>query len=227
MRGHRNIGSLKPNLPPFRPLSADEVDCIARAGGIEFQGHHDSAQQFRQALDDARELFKIGVEAREYCLTDLQISKRLTEALCLAKRLRKRLDDPGLWSWTVPAEHAAKLLPYQTKFIEPLDTIVHWAESGLKELSERSIKNPYTFTSAQKPEKDLLLTELVHLWRVATGTIDTHVAKNSHLIPFLREAMRVITQYTANPPTVVGWARTYTQRVSSRPIDRGYSPWRR
>jgi hypothetical protein len=222
----RDFKSLKPDLPPFRPLLPDEVKRIAHAGGIAFHGPSDSARQFEQALDYIRNVYWEGLKAKQFGLTDLQIADRLKEARDLAVRLRELLGDGALLSKTVLVEYKAwlDLEQFPRNIVEPLHLVVRWAECGLSELAERSRVRPnvYAFSSATNPALPIVLTDLVHVWRVATGT--ANVSEKSRLISFLSEAVRVITQSPVNPDSAKKRAGKHVRRDASRPIDRGYFP---
>jgi hypothetical protein len=216
---------LKPHLPPFRALSAAEVKVIADAGKIEFNGCRESVRQFELALDRCRDFYKSCCEAREYCLTDKQITDRLEEAKDLAARLLTLLDGP-LLSKTVLIEYEAwmNVHHFLTGIHEPLRTIVRWAECGIEEVNERKARNPNSFyvKSAVRAGLKELLIELTQAWRVATGISETGVGMKSPLIDFLQQAVRTIAQLPVGPDTARKWARENMRIVASRPIHRGY-----
>src|SRR3954465_7278042 len=103
----RNLGSRKPKLPPYGPLSADEVKRIALAGRIDFRGHGVS-EEFNQALNFLRGFYLTLLKFKEYRRTHPQIAKRLEKMKHLANHLRQVLDDPALRGLGILAEDGAR-----------------------------------------------------------------------------------------------------------------------
>jgi len=222
----RNLGSRKPKLRPHGLLAEDEVKRVALACRIEFRGH-DDFQQFKQALDFLRGFYLTLLKVKEYSRTDRQIAKSIAKCKYLANQLRKVLGDPALRGLAIPTEDGARrnLHPDSTNIsLDPLHTIEVRARTSLEELAEWSARRPDAFAiePAAKPALKGLVIELVHVWRVATGTVATNVDEKSSLIPFLQEAVRVIAQHPASTDSANKWARECIRYVSCRPIDRGY-----
>jgi hypothetical protein len=214
--------------PPHRPLTKEEVEHIARAGGIEFGNRAEEFSEFEQALEFIRRRHKPEAYWKRLSLTDNQIRDCLGEMRALARQLHKLLSDPAFNCQThILIEGEDEPCDQEPPELKPLMGMIRRAELGLVRLKERSAKYPNDW--ALKPRQMLggnqLLVELIHLWQVATNTLKPQAEKNSALIPFLREGACIIAQNPVNLPTALGWARDLVPRAYKH-LDLGYLPLR-
>src|SRR4051794_22697099 len=87
-------GKFKDELrPPHRPLTKEEVERIARAGGIDFAGRLQEAQEFEAALEMVRCEYKRNADWKKLSLTDRQLCERLHKVRNLACQLHRLLID--------------------------------------------------------------------------------------------------------------------------------------
>jgi hypothetical protein len=210
--------------PPHRPLTKEEVERIARAGGIGFAGRLEEAQEFEAALEMVRCEYKSNADWKKLSLTDRQLCERLHEVRNLARRLQRLLIDPPFdYQTCLLIEGDDEPCPGPTSELEPLRTIILRAELGLRKLKERSVKSPndWAISSASKPGLIDLVRSLVYVWQVATNTIKPQTGKNSLLIPFLREGAYLIAQHGVDTATATKWARSLVSQAS-KDIELGY-----
>jgi hypothetical protein len=199
----RNVGGLKPDRPPFRPLTVEEAAKIGSAGGIKVDCQDDSGQKFVKVLDSIRIAYERETERKLLSLTDQQIADRLKEARDLATRLRKVLDDRALFLQTFvltgPEHNKPCLMSYDqfpTNVLEPFDRIVYWANCCLENLAERTAKSPDALSvpTAKKTGLNELTVDLMWLWCVTTGAIRPPTEGRLPLLQFVQEGTRIITQ---------------------------------
>jgi hypothetical protein len=200
---------------------ADEVEDIARAGGINFDAGSNQVKKFEKTLDSIRSWYEHDLKQKGDALTDRQIADRLSRAQSLAIQLCEVLKEPALQSQliyltAVKQEYWELIVDYP----EPIERIVRWADFGLKELARRSAVRPNAFAkpSAEKTGLTELVFDLARLWCVATGTMRPQVGINSTLIPFLIEGVGKIADFRAGIDTARKWARQYARYAASHSI---------
>jgi hypothetical protein len=215
--------------PPNRPLRKDEVAHIARAGGIDFANRAEEFSDFEEALECIRCRYKPIADWKRLSLNDNQIRKRLDKMRLLASQLHALLSDPAFDRQTriLIVGEGERWDRKTSNKLKALSGIIRQAELGLEKLEERSANSPndWAIPPAGKPGLKDLLIELMHLWQVATNTLEPQAENNSPLIPFLREGARVIAQQNVDHNTALGWVRDLLPRAYKH-LKLGYLPLR-
>src|SRR6516162_6993149 len=81
------------NQPPYRPLTREEVEHIAREGGLDFGSRTEEFSEFEEAMEFIRCRYKPEADWKRLSLTDSQIRDRLIKMRTLARQLHELLID--------------------------------------------------------------------------------------------------------------------------------------
>jgi hypothetical protein len=208
--------------PPHRPLTKEEIERIATAGGINFADRAEQAREFGGAIEYLRSEYKRNTDWKKLSLTDRQLEDRLYEVRKLARQLQNILSIPAFHYQTsvlLAGDHVS--LPRPAREREAAGAVALWADLCLEKLKARSTNSPddWAVRSAQKPGLGTLMGGLVYVWQIAKATIKPKIGIDSHLILFLREGALAIAQHSIDSAAAIKWARSV---APLKRLDLGY-----
>ncbi len=220
----RKMKALKDDLPPFRPLTKDEVIGLAKAGGIEFECLDERYDQFAAIVERARDGYENDLGMSKFSLTDWQIEERIMAVREAAAQLRGLLGDASI-DW-----HARLLLPREgdptgeggisnaeiEKGLARIEVRSQLALSKLKVRAEQ-IRNEHAAPSATKWGLHELLMVLATAWRFGSSTpgFALPAGINSPVIPFFRKGMLMIAQLDVGIEAARKWVRVISREADS------------
>jgi hypothetical protein len=150
------------NQPPHRRLTKEEVEHIAREGGIDFGSRTEEFSEFEEALEFIRCRYKPEADWKRLSLTDSQIRDRLIKMRTLARQLHELLNDRAFNLQThllIEGEDEPWGQETSNRELALVMEMACWAELGLKKLKERSARcpNDWAIPAAAKPGLNQLL----------------------------------------------------------------------
>jgi hypothetical protein len=220
----RKTKALRDDLPPFRPLTEDEVISLAKAGCIEFDCRGDRYAQFSRIVERARGQYEQDLSLSELTLTDRQIEQRIKAVHKSAAQLLELLSDTGMMVHTMFLLHEEGDPPGEggipdAQCRSSVMRIGVRSQLALAKLKDRSklTQNKYAAPSASKSGLHELLMVLATAWRFGSGTpgfaLPTRI--NSPVIPFLRKGVLVIAQLDVGIEAARKWVRQISQDATA------------
>jgi hypothetical protein len=201
----RKLKPSKQDLPPFQPLTTEDVRLIADAGQLDCADD----DKFYDALDELRDCYRARYKFREMTITDRQFRAEIHDALEHLAGLMLFFSD-----WRIMVATSALFLnsaeqsgavpdpeePEGTIHLSKQRDALEHLESWVKLLNEKFEQNAainrngFSFASAANLALEELVVGLADVWPYWSNGIEIETGRHSPWMAFLRKSLKTIAQ---------------------------------